>query len=121
MVFTWYLAITQATKGAGMRVYIAGPINGMPNGNKEAFKLRAEELETQGHEPVNPWDVPVDHAGPCTGDPTMDPLHGYGCYMRKDLEALMTCDAISLLDGWEHSRGAMVEKAVAEILGMPRI
>ncbi len=103
-----------------MRVYIAGPINGKPNGNQEAFQLRAEELEAQGHEPVNPWDIPPDHNGPCTGDPVdHEPTHRYGCYMRKDLEALMTCDAISLLPGWVHSRGASVEYSVASILGMP--
>jgi hypothetical protein len=105
-----------------MRVYIAGPINGMLNGNQEAFKLRAEELEARGYEPINPWDVPPDHDGPCTGDPVdHEPVHRYGCYMRKDLEALMTCDAISLLDGWERSRGATVEEAVAKILGMPQV
>jgi len=108
-------------KETGMRVYIAGPINGMLNGNQEAFKLRVEELEARGYEAINPWDVPVDHDGPCTGDPTMDPVHGYGCFMRKDLEALMTCDAISFLEGWENSRGARVERAVAEILGMQEI
>lgn len=104
-----------------LRVYIAGPINSVPDGNREAFTLRAQELEAQGHEPVNPWDFPVEHEGPCTGDPTIDPDHGYGCYMRKDLRALMTCDAVSFLDGWEVSRGAKVERAVAEILGMQEV
>jgi uncharacterized protein DUF4406 len=104
-----------------VRVYIAGPINGVLDGNKQAFKQRATELEEQGHEPVNPWEVPVEHDGPCTGDPTIDPVHGYGCFMRKDLQALMTCDGISFLEGWENSRGAKVEHAVAEILGMTEV
>lgn len=47
--------------------------------------------------------------------------HRYGCYMKADIIALMECDGIVLLHDWQFSRGAKVEMAVAEILGIPRL
>ena len=38
--------------------------------------------------------------------------------MRTDLLALLSCDVIYLLRGWERSKGAGVELAVAQACGM---
>lgn len=101
-----------------MRVYIAGPIAGYPNLNREAFTSAAEKLLSLGHIPVNPHDVaPTVHDdGECIGDPTAGD-HGYGCFMVPDLRALLGCRGYTLLKGWERSRGATVEEAVAKICG----
>lgn len=108
-----------------MKVYIAGPIAGYPDKNRLAFALAASRLLALGHDPVNPHDVPVKHEGPCRGDviPRVEEPdeHRYGCYMKADILALLECDAITLLEGWEHSRGASVEERVAEILGLEYI
>lgn len=52
-----------------MRVYIAGPIAGKPNGNREKFQQAADLLVGLGYEPVNPHDIPANHEGPCIGGP----------------------------------------------------
>lgn len=101
-----------------MKVYISGPINGKANGNREAFAYAAGQIEKLGLEPVNPHDVLKDHAGWCRGEPVGDDGHGYGCYMKPDLIAMLDCDAIVFLAGWQYSKGATVERAVARICGL---
>lgn len=39
-------------------------------------------------------------------------------WMRESIVQLMRCDAVALLPGWQYSRGACVEKALADELGM---
>lgn len=106
-----------------MKVYIAGPIKGRENGNREAFAQRAAELRTQGHEPLNPWDIPPHHSsGACVDEPVDHEGdwdgHLYGCFLRADIEKLMYCDAISLLPDWEQSKGATTELTVARAIGL---
>jgi hypothetical protein len=38
--------------------------------------------------------------------------------MRRDIAALMNCDTVATLPGWEHSKGARLEVLIAEHLGM---
>lgn len=38
--------------------------------------------------------------------------------MRRDIAALMDCDTVATLPGWEHSKGAKLEVLIAEKLGM---
>jgi len=38
---------------------------------------------------------------------------------RADIELLFDCDAIYMLNGWEHSKGAKIEKFIAETMGKP--
>lgn len=107
-----------------MKVYIAGPIAGKENGNREMFAKAAELLKKRGHEPVNPFDIPGDHPdGPCIGGPASqeDGSHEYGCYLRADIMVLMFCDAIGVLPGWETSKGAATEVHVAQSIGLETI
>lgn len=104
-----------------MRVYIAGPIAGYPDGNRGAFRERAQKLREDGHVPVNPWDIGPDHDGPCAGGGPVDHEdtgHQYGCYLRADIEVLLYCEGISLLPGWEQSRGASTEEHIARSIGL---
>lgn len=109
------------------RVYIAGPMAGHDDLNIPAFEAAERLLTDRGYEPVSPHRVnPTEHDGPC-------PSYGYfpgghetghsssACFMRPDLATLLTCDAIYLLDGWQASRGATVEAAVARAVGITRL
>lgn len=106
-----------------MKVYIAGPIAGKENGNREMFAKAAELLQSRGHETINPHDIPANHDGPCIGGPASveDHTHQYGCYLRDDLMVMMFCDGVAALPGWELSTGASTEVHVAQSLGIPVI
>lgn len=93
----------------GRRVYIAGAISGSP-----LFRIRfgcaAFILTVQGFTPVNP--ASIDFGPDETENATWED------YMRACLPMLATCDYIYLLPGWEDSRGARLEKQVADALGI---
>ena len=89
-----------------MRLYIAGPMTGLPDYNFPAFNDAAEKLRAVGYDVANPAD------------------HGQGMrpwkwYMRRALKALLDCDAVALLPGYTNSKGATLETEVAEALEMP--
>lgn len=87
-------------------VYISGPMTGLPNLNSEAFDAAEVFLKHLGHTPFNPR-----HLNP--------PGTSWHECMRRDLAAMMECDEVGLLPGWEHSKGASLEAAIAQRLNMP--
>jgi len=92
-----------------MRVYIAGPIKGNDSA-RECFALAAKMLRDLGkYEVVNPFELNVS---------AIEADAGYAAYMRADLKALVGCDAIHLLRGWENSAGARLEFQVAQMCGL---
>lgn len=108
------------------RVYISGPISGLPNGNRYAFEMAEQLVVDCGHLAVNPQKLNHEHEGRgCRGrdnvrhpsDTTVE-QHLYGCYMAADLLALLDCDIIDMLAGWTGSRGARLEYEVAEACGL---
>jgi hypothetical protein len=105
-----------------LKVYVSGAITGLPlDVARERFAVAADELAVLGHEPVNPWDVPPHHTCACLGTTSDDGAgggHAWGCYLRGDLAALLDCDAILMLPGWESSHGARLELTVASAVGL---
>ena len=88
------------------RIYVAGPMTGLPDHNFPAFMAAAAKLRDQGHHVENPAD-----GGLVDGWTWAD-------YMRRCIGQLITCDTIALLPNWHTSRGAMIELRLAEDLGM---
>lgn len=86
------------------RVYISGPMSGLPNHNFPAFYAAADLLRVAGFDPVNPAEL-----NPDTGRQWHE-------YLRADLKALCDCDMLALLPGWERSEGAHLEVHVAHRL-----
>lgn len=108
-----------------MKIYIAGPIAGYPDANRRAFKDAARYLRAIGHTPVNPHDIqPFPHddfcpPGPMGGEGSE---HTAPCFMRTDLIAMLGCDGVYLLEGWEDSSGARIEWLIAaHVCGIPVI
>jgi hypothetical protein len=89
-----------------MKIYIAGKITGCYEEALLAFAAAEEELNRLGHQPVNPMKVAPGNDLP------------WAEYMKRDIPHLLACDAIYLLPTWKESKGARLEKHIAEELGM---
>lgn len=89
------------------KIYISGGISGHPLEERRAVFARAEEvLRGRGYAPVNPFNNGVSLDAP------------YGDHMRAALRMMLDCAGIYLLRGWASSRGACLERAVAEACGL---
>ncbi len=88
-----------------MKLYLAGPMTGYPELNFPLFHAEAARLRSLGFEIVNPAEI------------NADPSAAWLDCMRADIKQLVDCDGIALLPGWEQSRGATLEHAIARGLG----
>lgn len=93
------------------RVYIAGPMSGVPQFNYPAFRAAAVELRRLGYFVISPVEIGEAWAGGQTEHPPQE-------YLRHDIEHLVHCDAIALLPDWDRSVGARCEAAIALTLGL---
>ena len=86
-----------------MRVYISGPMSGLPNYNREAFHDMERHLLSLGHRDIfNPANLP--------------PGHDWQYYMAICLEEVAKSHRIIMLAGWDKSLGACMEHALAVCL-----
>lgn len=88
-----------------MRLYLAGPMTGLPNFNYDMFHLYSELLRDRGYEVFNPAEA---HDGD-QGLPLWK-------YYAADLPEVASADAIAVLPGWQASTGARIEVLVAQKL-----
>jgi len=86
------------------KIYIAGPMSGLPEYNYPAFHAADADLSARGFEVFNP-----------ATNGEQDSWEGY---MRAAIAQVVQCDAIALLPGSHASRGARVEVNLAGILGI---
>lgn len=93
-----------------MKVYIAGPMSGLPELNYPAFDAAEGRLAVAGHYVLNPTRSEEHNT---TGAPMP-----WDWYMRHSLRMVADADGIALLPGWESSKGAQLEHHVASKLGL---
>lgn len=102
-----------------MKVYLAGPMTGLPRWNFDAFAAAAAELRAAGYDVTSPHEFDLDDGfdpdAPVEGF-TQDDLHAA---MRRDVQAVLGVDAVVLLPGWHDSTGARLEASVASAIGTP--
>lgn len=103
-----------------MRVYIAGPMRGIPEFNFPAFDTAAAKWRGWGFDVTSPADLDRSAGFEGRGKEGVDAewtqVLGLEETIRRDLEAVAASNIIALLPGWEHSSGVAVELAVAKFL-----
>lgn len=87
------------------RFYISGPMTHMLDLNFQLFHTTAAALRAAGHTVINPAEL------------NPEPGTWSDC-MRRDIAALMDCDTVATLPGWQDSRGASLEVHIGKELGM---
>lgn len=109
------------------KVYLAGPMRGVPEFNFPAFFAAAAVLRRDGFEVFNPAEKDCETYGDIgKGNPTGDEAQAqkeHGFDLRKalaaDLEFIcLNADILALLPGWENSKGATAEYCTARALGL---
>lgn len=86
------------------RIYLSGPMTGLPEFNYPAFHAEAARLRALGYHVENPAENPSQDS--------------WEAYMAVCIPQMATCDTIALLPGWSESRGSLRERQEAVRLGM---
>lgn len=111
------------------RVYVAGPMTGIPQFNFPAFEVAAARLRAQGFEVRSPaeLDDPATRAAALAspdGAPGSGATNGetWGDFLARDVKLIADegIEAIRVLPGWQRSRGARLETFIARgLCGLP--
>lgn len=112
-----------------MKIYVAGPMQGIPEFNFPAFNATAATLRELGYEVFNPAERDIERhggvdisKGNTTGSLTeATKTHGFSLRDALADDTAYICkqaDAICLLPGWADSKGARAEFALAKALGL---
>lgn len=116
-----------------VRVYIAGPMTGIPQFNIPAFDALASDLRRQVAEPgVKAFEVisPAELDGAATRAVLLKSTTGHagdlpagmtwGDFLARDVKMIADdgIEAIVVLPGWERSRGARLETFVGHLKGL---
>jgi len=97
-----------------LKIYIAGPMRGCDNFNRDSFLKAERRLERKGiYDVVNP--VNYDLEAGVTKENYKEKLRE--C-LSRDCQDVCKCSVIYMLFGWEHSLGARAEHALATALGL---
>jgi hypothetical protein len=87
------------------KLFISGPMTGLPDDNFPAFNFASYQLRAVGVRVENPAENPAQP--------------DWQSYLRQAIRQLSYCDGVWLLQGWEDSRGAQLEHEIAIRLGLP--
>lgn len=111
-----------------MKVYLAGPMRGIPEFNFPLFRKAAVELRKRGYDVFSPAeaderrhgkDISAGNASGCEKQAAAE--HGFNLREALGIDLAWICaeaEAIALLPGWEASKGACAELATAKALGL---
>ena|SRR5258708_6126468 len=109
------------------RIYLAGPMQNIPNFNFPRFNAVAKALGASGHEVFNPAEKDIERHGGTdisvgNGNGSLDQSkseHKFNLRQALKEDTAYICDhadCICLLPGWEKSNGAQAEHRLAVAL-----
>lgn len=106
-----------------MRVYVAGPMTGLPGFNFDAFHRAEALLVVHGYEVFNPARKDLEKGFNPAGLTGHENLTDLGFDLREALgmDTAWICEhaeAVYMLPGWAGSKGATAERALALALGL---
>ena len=85
------------------KLYISLPISGHDIEEVKHRAALAKKHYSEKYDVITPFDICTDEAAT------------YANCMGKDIEALLECDVIFLMTGWQKSKGCMAEFYVAQV------
>ena len=108
-----------------LRIYLAGPMTGIPQFNFPAFDAAANALRKEGYTILSPHEldsVEVQAAAWASPDGKLDggmvAGETWGQILGRDVETIADrVDAIAFLPDWHKSRGARLEAFVGLLCG----
>ncbi len=104
------------------KIYIAGPMSGLPDYNRPAFYEAAEAFTEGGWTVFNPAENDVMLFGShelCEAAINENRNAALRVMLGSDLKWICKkADAIAMLPGWENSKGARTEHALAVALDL---
>ena len=110
-----------------MKIYVAGPMTGIPQFNFPAFDAAAADLRQMGYFVVSPAEMDNEETR-AMAMASPDGAQGsgsskgetWGDFLARDVKLVADeVDAIAVLPGWDKSRGARLETFVAFLCGKP--
>ena len=100
------------------RIYIAGPMTGYHQYNFTAFLEAEKEIKAKGWEVISPATMMIAQGfNPITSSTAIFTDDMLLPAIKMDINAVLYCDAIAMLDGWSESKGAKAEFYVARWAG----
>lgn len=93
-----------------MKVYVSGPMTGLPDLGFGALKAATARFRADGYDVICPTETPK----PVRADGD-EPTHSD--WMRASLRRLCDADVIVMLPGWHDSMGCQQERNAAGAIG----
>lgn len=90
------------------KLYLSGPMTGVPDLNRPAFNAAAKALRSAGYAVVNPPELDRN-----------EPRTTWKECLQRDIRHMMLCGAVATLPNWTKSRGANLEIYVGKKLSYP--
>lgn len=108
-----------------MKLYLAGPMTGIPKFNFPQFARWTQMLRARGFEIVSPHEADPGETqriawASVAGDPSeLPPTDGPVETALRNVQGIGEVDGLALIDGWHKSAGSQHEVATANRFKLP--